>query len=136
MYQEAQESGRPWSPTDTHISSGSQQENTGLYGNAFRRVSNAVSFLRGMRDSNHRYNVNQSPTSSLSRNGSEVNMSDLELLTYNTIEDGKGKDKQSEKKHLKKSKTFSPGDNRIRNVPFKSSSSKKKSLQIPKIEIT
>ena len=136
MYQEAKDAGRPWSPTDTHISSGSQPENPSLYGNAFRRVSTAVSFLRGLRENTHCYNFNQSPTSSLSRHGSEVNMSDLELLTYNSIDDGKEKVKHSERKLMKKSKSFSPGDKAIRTVPFKSGSSKKKTLQIPKIEIT
>lgn len=134
---DAEEFGRPCSPTDTHISSGSTQENTSMYGNAFRRVSTAVSFLRGLRDHTHCYNF-QSPTSSLSRNNSEVNMSDLELLTYNSIDDKKESDKlkHSDGQMLKKSKSFSPGDQRVRSAHFRSGSSKKKTLQIPKIEIT
>ena len=40
------ERGRPLSPTDTNISNGSQQESTSMYGNAFRRASIAIKFLR------------------------------------------------------------------------------------------
>ena len=74
-------------------------------------------------------------------------MSDLELLTYNSIEDRKEdrKDKRRDSEQVtrrpngqmvQKSMTFSPGDKKIRTVPFKSGSSKKKTLEIPKIQIT
>ena len=142
MYHDAEDSGRPCSPTDTNISNNSQQESGSMYGNAFRRVSTAVSFLRGLRDHGQCYNFS-SPTNSLSRHDSEVNMSDLELLTYNNIDDNTEKrskhsehSKDSDRKFLQKSKSFSPGDKSLRPLSFKSISSKKKTLQIPKIEIT
>ena len=150
LFKEAEASGRPWSPTDTHISSGSTQENTSMYGNAFRRVSTAVSFLRKLRD-NQTYSF-QSSNSSLSRNNSEgnmVNMADVELLNYSSLdsrkEDRRGKRRDSEQynrplninsKKVQKSMTFSPGDKKTWNVPFKSGKSKKKTLEVPKIEIT
>lgn len=45
-YIDSVEKGRPLSPTDTHISNGSQPESTSMYGNAFRRASFAITFLR------------------------------------------------------------------------------------------
>ncbi|WAR03739.1 ANPRA-like protein [Mya arenaria] len=45
-FNESVERGRPPSPTDTCISSGSQFESTSMYGNAFRRASNAILFIR------------------------------------------------------------------------------------------
>ena len=73
-------------------------------------------------------------------------MADVELLNYNSLDskkDRRGKRRDSEQynrplntKGVQKSMTFSPGDKKTWTVPFKSGSSKKKTLQIPKIEIT
>ncbi|KAL4223762.1 hypothetical protein ACF0H5_017228 [Mactra antiquata] len=45
-YEDILERGCPMSPTDTHISASGQQESTSMYGNAFRRASYAIRFLR------------------------------------------------------------------------------------------
>ncbi|XP_053375519.1 atrial natriuretic peptide receptor 2-like isoform X2 [Mercenaria mercenaria] len=72
-YNDSIERGRPLSPTDTHISNGSQQESTSMYGNAFRRASIAIKFLRTI--SQH-----SSP------NGSKATMCDFDIDNDNDLD--------------------------------------------------
>ena len=67
-YNELEATGRPVSPTETNISTGSQGE-TSMYGSVFRRASNAIIFLRQI----SQLSKENSP------NGSRLTVRDLEV---------------------------------------------------------
>lgn len=74
-FKEAQNQGRPASPTESYISAGDQ--NDSMYGNAFRKTSLAVRFIRAL------------STESLpneSRSASEVTVRDLNVSCDSFVE--------------------------------------------------
>ncbi|KAH3894135.1 atrial natriuretic peptide receptor 2-like isoform X2 [Dreissena polymorpha] len=77
-YLERMTSTRPHSPTDTHISTGSQFESTSMYGNAFRRASFAIRFIRQISSHSRESSVY----------GSDMNLQDLnDNYDDNNVED-------------------------------------------------
>ncbi|KAL3857439.1 hypothetical protein ACJMK2_012110 [Sinanodonta woodiana] len=145
-FKKYEESGRPASPTDTHISNGSQNESTSMYGNAFRRASMAISFIKRVASIENSPATSRTPSEvsvrrSGSRTPSEVTVQDLDM-SYDSMTSEHHPAKETLHQHgsFDKAHISDDSDNSCHGDKlFVSRGSKKHKsnrLTIPKIEIS